>query len=190
MKPYVIVNVLVCPYDLKTQFLGHLGLWADKHKDYNIWLHGYPENQDNLNSWYEKTRNRSIVPIQMYGKLCELAKFLWLRDAALEKRRLTLELSQSSQDTPPTLDHLGALFSHKDYNIHGGFHIGTEQLMWPVLKEPKGPDHLGICWVNSQAKVEQVSSNCWLKHTPMPGKKCSFYFGLGHVGAPLGKFQS
>ena len=39
------------------------------------------------------------------------------------------------------------------------FHFGTEQLMWPVLKGPTGPDQPRCFLVNSQAKVEQVSSN-------------------------------
>ena len=38
-------------------------------------------------------------------------------------------------------------------------HFGKEQLMWPVLKGPEGQTSLGVCWVNRQAKFEQVSSN-------------------------------
>ena len=55
------------PYDLKAPFLGNLGLWEIKHIYYNVWLHGYPENQDDLTSWPEKTRNKNIVSIQIYG---------------------------------------------------------------------------------------------------------------------------
>ena len=28
--------------------LGHIGQWAHNHIDYIIWLHGYPEIQDDL----------------------------------------------------------------------------------------------------------------------------------------------
>ena len=51
------------PYDLKAPFFFvNLGPW----EDYNVWLYGYPDNQDDLTSWPEKTRNINIVPIQIY----------------------------------------------------------------------------------------------------------------------------
>ena len=53
--------------------------------------------------------------------------------------------------------------SHKDFNVKGGVNV----LFFSVLncwcgqssKGPRGRTSLGVCWVNSQAKIEQVSSN-------------------------------
>ena len=45
-----------------------MGLWTYKHIIYNIWLRGHPENQDDQTTWYEKTINKNIVPIQIYGQ--------------------------------------------------------------------------------------------------------------------------
>ena len=53
--------------------------------------------------------------------------------------------------------------SHKDFNVKGGVNV----LFFSVLncwcgqssKGPRGRTSLGVCWVNSQSKVEQVSYN-------------------------------
>ena len=55
------------PYDLKTIFFGNLGKQADKYLDYNIWLHGFPGKQNDLTRLSEKTGDKNIVPIQIFG---------------------------------------------------------------------------------------------------------------------------
>ena len=41
----------------------------------DIWLYGYPENQNDQTRYPVKTKIKNIDPIRFFGQLCDLAKF-------------------------------------------------------------------------------------------------------------------